>query len=92
MTLGMLGDDARFWQAFYEWAVMSPYERAWRSLSDNVVLVQLTIADTFTPVVRRATWAAEDFVFEWRLTAQPRWKRPFLRLAHSLSKLRRVTA
>jgi hypothetical protein len=74
--------DAAFWNAYYREAIKSPSTRIMEEMGRGMLAITITLRDEFTPIVRKAAWAMEDFAFQVALSNEPRWKRPLLRLAY----------
>jgi hypothetical protein len=85
----VIWNDYDFWNGYYRWSIRTPLMRSMDVMSRTLISVQLTLRDTFTPVVRKVGWAFEDFSFEMGLWEQPRWKWPLLRFRHWVGKARR---
>lgn len=81
--------DGQFWVAFYRWSIMTPVERMARRLALAVDEVAWTIGTAFTGPVRSATWAMEDFAFEWSLHELSPWQRRRARIMRRLTTLPR---
>ena len=89
---GLIWSDALFWNAYYRWAIRSPLQREMTKMSAAIFEFNLVMQDNFTPAIRRAKWAFDDFGFALSLADKPRWLHPMLRAAYRISILRRLFA
>ena len=56
--------------------------RAMQEMERSIIEVTLTIRDAFTPAIRQAKRAFQDFVFTIWLLDQPRYLWPLMRFAY----------
>ena len=84
----MIDYDGRFWNAYYLDRIKSPSARIMDEMSRSLMSIQLVLSDSFTPAVRRAAWAIEDFTFVMELAGLTRWHRL---QAHARHLVRRLT-